>query len=303
MVEYKIIDSDPQEFYESYRGHNEWIEYDEVDNYIKLLQLPAYRTENWADESGNQYIFYSGYDIDKARSELKLSNQLRDFNYKIQKIILYEIRATFNSDKLEQLKSLYVNLSEEEFTEQFQYKYQLASFIDWELGDSIFIDTLTIPAINESTDEILYDVQKHFGGKYTRIELSNGKTLELRIADHSGKYANVAFKDRYLSIVIANENPTEAFYKESAVGMSNEYYYNDSYTAEEIITEIQDKIAEIKLEEMPIEWDEKYASASEIKLASRIILGEMDSADKKLPVYIEDKNKRESFQAKQIPDG
>ena len=110
------------------------------------------------------------------------------------------------------------------------------------------ISQKSIPAINDATREILADVQREFGGKYTNIELPNGKILNIRIADHSGNKRNNS-GDRNLSVVISNLNPTERFRGEIDKAIPNEIVVNSELTADQIVAQINKAIDKIKAQE------------------------------------------------------
>ena len=115
-------------------------------------------------------------------------------------------------------------------------------------GDFISINSKSIPAINDATREILYDVQREFGGKYTNIELPNGKILNLRIADHSANRKNNT-GDRNLSVVISNLNPTKRFRGQIDKMHPNEIIVNSELSVEQIIEQINEAIGEINEQE------------------------------------------------------
>lgn len=161
-------------------------------------QQGLYTVMNWINEGGNPKYAYKGYDLDEAKSELASAGRVDDFESQAQTWNLCEITPD---------------------------------------GSETWIDSKDIPAINESTDDLLADVQQHFGGKYSTHEVERGDSIKLRIADHSGKHTN-NFGEKCISIVIANVNNTEHFYKNSPIGISNEHFFDDTSTAEEIISHI-----------------------------------------------------------------
>lgn len=108
--------------------------------------------------------------------------------------------------------------------------------------------------VNKSSEELLDEVKGVFNtyAGYANIPLDDDGSIciGLRIKDHSGKWKN---KERsgckyYLSIVIANENQTKHFNKNSTDGLSpdEEYYFDSENTKEEIIEFINEKINEYK---------------------------------------------------------
>jgi 2'-5' RNA ligase len=136
----------------------------------------------------------------------------------------------------------------------------------WKTDDDLPIDSYTIGGVNDETAKILSKVAHHYGGKYSTVELPNGKILELRIAEHSAN-ANNMEGDENLSIVIANKNVTERF-QNSPSEHPNELYFDDKFTAEDIIEEIENEIDNIKSKYLKAKSGKENintASASEIK--------------------------------------
>ena len=164
-----------------------------------------YVVENWINEGGDPDIDYTGYDLDDAKHVLSVAGYVEGFEGQAQTWSL-----------------------EERF----------------ENGETKYIDTKDIAAINTDSDAILYEVQKHFGGKYTYHNLENEGTLTLRIADHSGKHKNITTEE-YLSIVIANDNATIDFYANGPEGIRNEYHFDSSNTSAEIIEFITNELYQI----------------------------------------------------------
>ena len=169
-------------------------------------QLPILEVSNWPEDAPDPYVEYRGYDIESANAELQSTGRLSDYAHREQTWQLLE-KAPDGEH----------------------------------IGE---IDSRTIPAINESTDDLLREVQDAFGGKYSRHETEDGDTIKLRIADHSGKHRNNTYCEECISIVIANDNVTGHFRSQGPEGISNEHYYDDTYTAEEIIAEIKDLLNE-----------------------------------------------------------
>lgn len=166
---------------------------------FKRYNASLYIVRNWVNEGGDSMDAYIGFDEDKAR----------------------HIFDSYKNDRIE----------------DFAHKEQM-----WELsaitdnGEPEIIDSNIIPPVNDTTESLLYEVQNHYGGKYTLHYLPEYKDyLQLRIADHSGKHRNTT--GPYLSIVIANDNVTERF-RRGPEGMSHEHYFDDSWDAKSIIEEI-----------------------------------------------------------------
>lgn len=163
--------------------------------------LPMYEVMNWADDCGDPEIEYSGFDLDKATEAMNRADRIADFEHKAQTWFIRSIDA------------------------------------EGEVIDDC-IDSVLIPAINAETDAILSEVKDYFGGKYTCHETEGGNTIKLRIADHSGKHINNR-GEKCISIVIAEKNVTEKFIC-GPEGISNEHYFDSTFTAQDIIEEIKE---------------------------------------------------------------
>ena len=161
--------------------------------------MPMYKVFNWIDEGGDPEIEYYGLSLEKATEAMNEAGRVSGFEDRDQNWIIS--------------------------TEDTQ-------------GEIIedCVGSRYIPAINNETDMILSDVKAHFGGKYTSHSISDDESIKLRIADHSGKHRN-CIGTKYISIVIAEKNPTKHF-TQGPEGMGNEYYFDSSYTAEDIIKEV-----------------------------------------------------------------
>lgn len=158
-------------------------------------RVSIYVVSNWIDEQGDPAIEYRGYDLIAAIEAL----------YEAGRVVGFETRN--------QMWHLFSEINDE----------------------SICLDSREICAINAATDDILYEVKKHFGGKYT---YQNG--IKLRIADHSGKWANNS-GEHCISIVIANKNATAKF-RQSADGIPHEYFFDESNTVTEIVEFINNEL-------------------------------------------------------------
>jgi len=229
--------------------------YDEVKDVIEQLNFPIYEVQNWTDENGNPEINYWGYDKMEALKELDDSDRVEGFENREQDVNLYEHKPTFDKAKLKEFQELYETLSQDEFEEKFPDKKSVANFVEYDenRGGNV-IDSRTIKPINETTEEILSDVQNKFGGKYVDVPIkfdTEGDTIEfmrLRIANHTGNYYSIGGDgDRPgLSIVIANQDPTYKRFGRSENEIPNEYHFDEDATAEEIIDFINEKIEEKK---------------------------------------------------------
>jgi hypothetical protein len=103
------------------------------------------------------------------------------------------------------------------------------------------------------TLNLLWDVQRYFGGKYTIIPLydtdneDDGPFVELRIADHSGNARNLDDMHRYnISVVISDDDLTRRGFYNPDQCMPNEVRFNGDNSVSEIIFVIEDKIKTIK---------------------------------------------------------
>ena len=229
-------------------------DYDDFQDVLNQIQSPIYKTFNWANEGGDPTIFYYGYDINQAKQELTTQNRDMDYPDRDQTVIVEKLISGLNLDRVSEIKRLYKELSQEMFEEKFPDKKSIADFVNYQpASESEAIDTFDIPAINTDTHELMIDVQRHFGGKYNTIRLPNGKTLNLRIADHSANRGNNT-GDRNLSIVISNLNPTERFRKDYSKVHGQELFFDGSSSANEIIEAINEAIEEIKYNEQPNSW-------------------------------------------------
>lgn len=99
---------------------------------------------------------------------------------------------------------------------------------------------------NRITDELLLNVQielskkyNYVSNKYFDIELKNGKTLQLRVADHTHNVANLAKceSDYFASVVIANIDFTSKKFD----GI-NEMEFNSDNSVCEILEQIENLI-------------------------------------------------------------
>lgn len=241
-----------------FENEGAYYDYDDFDDVLNQLQSPIYKTYNWANEGGDPEIYYYGYDYDDAESELTESNRVSEFADRDQSVFFDKLMPRWNEEKLIELKNLYKTLSQDQFEEKFPDKYSIATFIKYNPSYySETVNSIDIPAINTETDDMLRDVQKHFGGKYNNIRLPNGKKLNLRIADHSANRGNNT-GDRNLSVVIANLNATEKFKRDIGRLHTHEIYFDSDYTAEQIIDAVNKEIQEIKDAEYPDKWEQSF---------------------------------------------
>jgi hypothetical protein len=124
------------------------------------------------------------------------------------------------------------------------------------------IETKVIEPVNKETDELLSEVQFHYRQKYGRMKYNVIDVLDdddeyigdiqLRITDHTENIHNI---DRFgkhtahLSVVIADYNATkQRFWANDLERRRNEIelYFNSENSFEEIVSEIDGKIEELK---------------------------------------------------------
>lgn len=122
----------------------------------------------------------------------------------------------------------------EEYYDQ-DWAYRVVEEGEWEEVQSIAFGD-----INEESDQLLADVIRHFGGlKYSNLEV-NGRTVQLRIADHSENVKNIdrmGDADVYISVVIANKNYTDGrFLASKYERRANELEFN--FTSDNSLQEI-----------------------------------------------------------------
>lgn len=127
----------------------------------------------------------------------------------------------------------------EEYHEEGDCMYSLVEEGEWEE-----IDSTTFGDINTASNELLIEVCRHFGGrKYSFIEV-NGRTVQLRIADHSENVKNIdrmGDADLYISVVIADKNYTEGKFLASQYERrtnEQELNFTSANSLQEIIEEV-----------------------------------------------------------------
>ncbi len=221
-------------------------------------------------------ILYTGHDHAKAKKEFDGAGlgdvEERHWNRNDLVVIFEREASTYKFVKqLDEYETI-----EDYPVEDFYHDpnvYKLIKEGDWQ-----DVEVRDLKAINAKTDEILSDVQSHYGGKYTDVQLDKEgyKFLKLRIADHSGKWKNKGFVDYFLSIVIAEKDPTDNFYKQGPEGISSdeEFHFDSDYTSAQIIAFIDEKIQELKDEvaeqktPTPMKTAEEIAAAIKAELAN-----------------------------------
>jgi hypothetical protein len=122
-----------------------------------------------------------------------------------------------------------------------------------------------VAAVNEAADELLEEVRRALGatGGYRTIYLDEeGDTkLTLRVKDHSGKRNNKS-GDFFLSIVVTDKNPTKHFWAAGAEGLSQEdeeFIFDSSSTADEIVDFVHERIRYIQDQEGITDYEVKLA--------------------------------------------
>ncbi|MDO8611003.1 MAG: LPD11 domain-containing protein, partial [bacterium] len=242
-----------------------------TDEYDKNIQTKKiYRIElggnNWS-ETYNGLIYK---DYDKAKRDYDSIN-ISDFESK---------SGSDNYKSLNEYKSKYRFIG----TLDAELEDTVDDYLDvldnkeyWKLieeSESEILETDKVSERNEETDKILKQVESHYDtyGGYKTINLNDEgtKTLKLRIKNHSGKWRNKGFEDYFLSIVIAESDPTSHFHTSSPEGISSdeEFYFDSDYSAEEIIEFIDEKIKELKEEDFEI-IIEKMASGGNFTLVQK----------------------------------
>ena len=163
--------------------------------------------------------------------------------------------------------------------------------IYWELNSEYEAETLeteSVDRINKKADEVLRQVETYFGGKYSTIYLDEeGEIdLKLRIANHSGKHRNKGYEKYFLSIVIADENPTENFYTSGPEGLSRseEYVFGSDTSAAEIIEFVKDRIRELQ-EKEDIENYEIEFNKNTFSLGTKLTTNKIMEKGVKLEVF------------------
>lgn len=270
-----------------YTGINE-----DARAFIDKLSEPIYGT--YLDpkplESTNHDELYLGFDLEDAQAEMIESNRESEYDNE-QLIYISKYTAIFNKDKAKEFIELSKTLSEDEFYDRFSKITDAADFIELNLEyDVQDVDSLTIPEINESTDELIYEVQSELANmliteyevdgyklqlspntrsKYNNLNVTANiddedydvGTIELRIADHSYNPQNNSMNARegnFISVVIANKNATKNKF-------SNAYslYFDEDNDVNDVAEEVNERIDEIlnswNIEEKLIENSYSYA--------------------------------------------
>ena len=218
----------------------------------KIFELTTYFIT--ADSQTDSDIIYKGLDFEDAKKEFKNA----DYDFNSGGIIIFN-KKTDKYKFVGDLENGEYEISDFPLEEYYKDKnyYKLI-----EEGDFDSIDSKDIEPINKKADELLTKVYNHFGKKYNVIWLDKDETisLNLRIADHSGKWKNKGSNDYFLSIVVSDKNPTEKFYKSSPEGLKRdeEEVFGSDATFEEIIDFINNKIKDFQENEDITNYKVKY---------------------------------------------
>ena len=225
----------------------------------KIFELTTYFIT--ADSDTDSDIIYKGIDFEEAKKEFESA----DFDFNSGGIIIFN-KKTDKYKFVGDLENGEYEISDFPLEEYYKDKnyYKL-----YEEGDFESIDSKDIDYVNKKADELLTKVYNHFGKKYNIIWLDKDETisLNLRIADHSGKWKNKGTNDYFLSIVISDKNPTEKFYKSSPEGLKRdeEEIFRSDATFEEIIDFINNKIKEFQENEDITNYEIKYKTGGGVK--------------------------------------
>ena len=122
------------------------------------------------------------------------------------------------------------------------YTYFVDKGVDVELDTIAFTPNKEDVERENKLDSLLYDLQKHFGGKYSDIPVKNrfgNVNLKLRIADHTHNWGNNEGA-YFISVVVSDNDATESIFIDS--GMDRSLRIDSGYSLLEGIKEINDAI-------------------------------------------------------------
>ena len=228
------------------------------NTFTEIIYFAILSTETTTD------IYAQGNDLDKIKSEYD-SISASDFD---------NPNSNYNSKILESRINKYEFIGDDTLNAE-DYIDDLENTDYWNLIDEDieYIDSDSVLAINNSTDEMIdkirefikqeYNIGGRYAEKYMSINIYDENEdyindLQIRIADHSQNPKNNR-NDYTLSFVIANNNPTEnKFYP-----FGEEYYYDDNADIEDIKEEIKVIIDE-KIEYIK-ENGKNYADGGDIQ--------------------------------------
>lgn len=206
------------------------IEYEGTDKNEAIDVFNSITHHSFDDPNSSQNsVVLNVYDVDNEKLESKYREALNDWDGDV-------------SDALDQVED---EINDKDYRDEY---FKEERNVELEQSRSF-------KRINEPTVNLRYEVEELLekqgligrSAKYTTLNFGD-KDVKLRIADHSWNPANnnrFGFYDYYLSVVIVNLNATFNRYKHN-VRDGEEIYFDDSFTAEQIVKDINDKLDEIK---------------------------------------------------------
>lgn len=219
-----------------------------------IFEITTYYVTAHTDSFINE--IYIGNDYKRAVSEFNSSNTTEDVGSDLGGTILFQ-KKTEKYKFVGDLEDGAYDISDFPFEDFYNDKDYYELIEEGEIED---IDSKTVNPVNEKTDELLYDVRKHYGdSKYNTIVVDNGEEqssdnyqeygcIQLRIADHSENVKNI---DRagnceyYISVVIANKDATKGKFAASVYERKRnevELNFDSNSTFDEIISNIDSAI-------------------------------------------------------------
>lgn len=226
-------------------------------NVDDIFEYTTYLVTAETDNDSNP--IYTGDDFESAKLEFDSAN-ISEFSNDYGGMVL--LRKLTNKYKfVGDLEDGYYEMSDfpiEDYYNDSDY-YELI-----EEGDYEHIDSKDVKPINESSAELLNDVESYYKDiygkwKYNKIVVDNGKNeyddnykdygcIQLRIADHSENVKNIdkfGGCDYYISVVIANKDKTSGKFLTSIYERRSneiELKFDSDNTFDEIINEIEENI-------------------------------------------------------------
>jgi len=249
----------------------------------KTFELITYFVTAETDRDSSN--IYKGTDYERAKLEFDSAN-ISDFDGGNGGMVLFQ--KVLNKYKfIGDLEDGYYELSDFPIEDYYKDKdyYEII-----ENGEFEHIDSKDVTHINYESNDLLHDVesyyQKTYGKwKYNEITVDNGKDendddykeygcIQLRITNHSENVNNndkFGRCDYYISVVIANRNPTKdkfltSMYERRRNEIELNFDSDDSF--DEIINEIDSEIANGKLyiaEKLDISVNDVYKNGGEMK--------------------------------------
>jgi hypothetical protein len=253
----------------------------EVENDKTFTLITYYVTAETDRDSSN---IYNGTDYERAKLEFDSANN-SDFDGANGGMVLFQ--KVINKYKfIGDLEDGYYELSDFPIEDYYNDKdyYKII-----ENGEFEHIDSKDVADINNESDDLLHDVesyyQKTYGNwKYNKITVDNGKDendddykeygcIQLRITNHSENVNNndkFGRCDYYISIVIANKNPTKEKFLTSMYERRRneiELTFNSDNSFDEIINEINSEIGNGKLyiaEKLDLSVDDVFKTGGDV---------------------------------------